>query len=264
MAAAKGKPLGGTRPKKTIGGKLPTKRSINLVLVDENKIHPLKAVLGILLILALAFAFSKFLVYDRLVEASTAQNRVNQLQGTLDTTLASIKQYGEVETVYAHYTLENMTAAETGLVDRAQVVALISDIIRDQDNLFDMRVYNRNFHELLDKMREEGNPTLALRHFRQDVMTLGQEVANYREHVLSWNVSNNMLQVEATGKTLVAMNSIARHVEQSDIVDSCTLSTAKKDAYTMVITGLPTGVAGKFQIYLVQPPEPAEEEVTAQ
>lgn len=263
MAAAKGKPLGGARQKKTIGGKLPTKRSINLVLVDENKINPLKAVLGIILIVALAAAFSKFLVYDRLVEASQAQSRVNELQGILDTTLASIKQYGEVETVYAHFTLDGMTAAETGLVDRAQVVALISDIIRDQDNLFDMKVYNRNFHELLNKMREERDPYLALRHFRQDVQTLGQEVANYREQVLSWNVSNNMLQVEATGKTLVAMNSIARHVEQSDIVDSCTLSTAKKDAYTMIITGLPTGVAGKFQIYLMQPPEPVEEEVTA-
>ena len=263
MAAAKGKPLGGARQKKTIGGKLPTKRSINLVLVDENKINPLKAVLGIILIVVLAAAFSKFLVYDRLVEASQAQSRVNELQGILDTTLASIKQYGEVETVYAHFTQDGMTAAETGLVDRAQVVALISDIIRDQDNLFDMKVYNRNFHELLNKMREERDPYLALRHFRQDVQTLGQEVANYREQVLSWNVSNNMLQVEATGKTLVAMNSIARHVEQSDIVDSCTLSTAKKDAYTMIITGLPTGVAGKFQIYLMQPPEPVEEEVTA-
>lgn len=263
MAAAKGKPLGGVRPKKTIGGKLPTKRSINLVLVDENKINPLKAVLGIILIVALAAAFSKFLVYDRLVEASQAQSRVNELQGILDTTLASIKQYGEVETEYAHYTQDDMTAAETGLVDRAQVVALISDIIRDQDNLFDMKVYNRNFHELLNKMREERDPYLALRHFRQDVQTLGQEVANYREQVLSWSVSNNMLQVEATGKTLVAMNSIARHVEQSDIVDSCTLSTAKKDAYTMIITGLPTGVAGKFQIYLVLPPEPVEEEVMA-
>ena len=262
MAAAKGKPLGGARQKKTIGGKLPTKRSINLMLVDENKINPLKAVLGIILIVALAAAFSKFLVYDRLVEASQAQSRVNELQGILDTTLASIKQYGEVETEYAHYTVDDMTAAETGLVDRAQVVALISDIIRDQDNLFDMKVYNRNFHELLNKMREERDPYLALRHFRQDVQTLGQEV-NYREQVLSWNVSNNMLQVEATGKTLVAMNSIARHVEQSDIVDSCTLSTAKKDAYTMIITGLPTGVAGKFQIYLRLTPEPTEE-VTAQ
>ena len=66
----------------------------------------------VLFILALAAAFSKFLVYDRLVEASQAQSRVNELQGILDTTLASIKQYGEVETVYAHFTQDGMTAAE--------------------------------------------------------------------------------------------------------------------------------------------------------
>ena len=47
-------------------GKLPTKRSINLVLVDENKINPLTAILGVLLIVVLAGAFSKFLVIDRL------------------------------------------------------------------------------------------------------------------------------------------------------------------------------------------------------
>ena len=79
MAAAKGKPLSGARSKKGIGGRMPTKRSINLVVVDENKINPIKAVLGILLILVLAAAFGKFLVYDRLAEVNHAQARVTDL-----------------------------------------------------------------------------------------------------------------------------------------------------------------------------------------
>lgn len=271
MAAAKGKPLFGAAPKKGagpkkgIGGRMPTKRSINLVMVDDNKINPLKAVLGILLIAVLAAAFSKFLVYDRLMEVSRAQNRVNDLQETLDNTMAAVKDYGEVETVYAHYTYDDMTPAEMALVDRADVVGLISTIIREQDNLFDVRVYNARFHELLDGMREGTNPAFALRHFREDVTSLGEEVAAYREQVLSWSVRDNLLQVEVTGKSLQSMNSIARKVEKSDIVDSCTLSTANKDSSTMQITGLPTGVRGAFQVYLVLPPEPvAEEEVAAE
>lgn len=264
MAAAKGKALLGAGPKKGVGGRMPTKRSINLVTVDENKINPLKAALGILVIVALAAAFSKFLVYDRLVEVSRAQARVNELQATLDNTLSAIEDYGEVETVYAHYTYDDMTAAEMSLVDRADVVELISTIIREQDNLFDMRVYNARFHDLLSEMREGTNPAFALRRFREDVTALGEEVAAYREQVLFWNVRENMLQVEVTGKSLQSMNSIARKVEKIDIVDSCTLSTAQKDAYTMAITGLPTGVKGAFQVYLTLPSESANEEVAAQ
>ncbi len=267
MAAAKGKPLLGARPKKGIGGRMPTKRSINLVVVDENKINPVKAALGIILIVALAVAFSKFLVYDRLVEVSQAQARVSQLQDQLDDTLDAVQDYGEVETVYAHYTYDGMTAAEMALVDRADVVELISTIIREQDNLFDMGVYNARFRDLLVQLNENGaTPVYAINTFRTNFNALGEEVAAYREQVLSWNVRDNTLQVQVTGKSLSSMNSIARKVEQSPIVDSCTLSTANKDAYTMRITGLPTGVKGAFQVYLVLPPEePAEgEEATAQ
>ena len=265
MAAAKGKPLSGARSKKGIGGRMPTKRSINLVVVDENKINPIKAVLGILLILVLAAAFGKFLVYDRLAEVNQAQARVTDLQRRLDEMRDALQGYGEVETVYAHYTYDGMTAAEMALVDRADVVELISTIIREQDNLFDMNVYNARFHDLEAQMIEDAaTPVYALRNFRRDVQALGEEVASYREQVLSWEVKDNQLQVEVTGKTLASMNSIARKVEKIDFVDSCTLTTAKKDAYTMRITGLPTGVQGKFQVYLMQPPEPAEEEVPAE
>ena len=56
MAAKKTKPVQ-AKGKGVLKGKMPTKRSINLVLVDENKINPLTAILGILLILVLAVVF---------------------------------------------------------------------------------------------------------------------------------------------------------------------------------------------------------------
>ena len=48
MAAKKTKPNQG-KGKSVLKGRMPTKRTINLVLVDENKINPLMAILGILL-----------------------------------------------------------------------------------------------------------------------------------------------------------------------------------------------------------------------
>ena len=257
--AAKGRPTGKGRPAKGIKGRMPVKRSINLVLVNENKINPLKAALGIIIILALAGAFGKFLVYDRIAEASRATGRVAELQRTLDATMAAVTGYGDLEAKYAHYTYDDMTADETSRVDRSRIVNLISDIIRRQDNLFDMKVYTPRLRQLVDELADSGNPYYGLADFRAGVSTLGMEVAAYREQVLSWSVEGNVLQVELTGKSLENLNKLARQVEEDPIVDSCTLTTANKDAQTMRLTGLNSGVRGKFLIYLVQPV--VEEEV---
>ena len=42
-------------------------------------------------------------------------------------------------------------------------------------------------------------------------------------------------------------------------MDSCTLTTANKDARTMALTMLSSGVRGKFLIYLMQPLEEVAE-----
>lgn len=257
MAAAKGRPTGkgGKPPKKGIGAKMPTKRSINLVLVDENKINPVKAALGIILIVALAVAFSKFMVADRLLEMSRATSRVSQLRSSLDETMALIQGFGEVEETYAHYTLDGMSKAELGRVDRGDVGNLVSDIIREQDNLFDMNAYEPRLDDLVVTLFDAVIPNRALREFRSDVATLGEEIVALREQVLSWSVSENVLTVEVTGKSLESLNQLAREIEESPMVDSCTLSTANKNAQSRKLTGLDSGVRGKFVVYLIQPPE---------
>ena len=128
MAAKKTKPVQ-AKGKGVLKGKMPTKRSINLVLVDENKINPLTAILGILLILVLAAVFSKFLVIDRMNAMSQAQGRVTRLQGDLDSAMDALDNIGDVGDTYAHYTLEGMTAAELNLVDRTLVLALVDSIL---------------------------------------------------------------------------------------------------------------------------------------
>ena len=75
MAAAKSGAVKGRQMKKGIRGRIPVKRTINLVPVNEDKISLKLAIPGILLILVLAGLFSKFLVIDRLTAMSKAAAR---------------------------------------------------------------------------------------------------------------------------------------------------------------------------------------------
>ena len=97
---------------KGVHGRLPTKRSINLVLVDEKKINIPMTVLSIVLIVGLAFLFGKYLVADRLIAVSEAAAKVERLQADLDATMELLNGFGDVETTYAHYTMEGMSQAE--------------------------------------------------------------------------------------------------------------------------------------------------------
>ena len=129
MAAAKSGAVKGRQMKKGIRGRIPVKRTINLVPVNEDKISLKLAIPGILLILVLAGLFSKFLVIDRLTAMSKAAARTARLQSELDDALAQVTSFGDVENTYAHYTLDGMTKEELSLVDRPSVVELVSSII---------------------------------------------------------------------------------------------------------------------------------------
>lgn len=263
VTAAKGKPAKGKKPKKSIGGRMPVKRSINLVLVDENKINPFKAILGVLVIAVLAAAFGKFLVYDRLMDMSRATYEVNQMRDTLDNLTDAIEAYGEVEDDYAHYTYDNMTEEELGLVDRIKVGELVKAIMDEQDSLFDMKAYNTQFVPILAALGESGNPITGLKAFREDVATLGNKILAQREQVYSWSVSGNILEVQLTGRSLKRLNQLARVAEACEIADSCSLQTANKDAASLLATNSVDGVRAKFIIYLVKPVENAGEEADA-
>ena len=182
MAAAKKGPVKGKRPpKKALRGRMPVKRSINLMLIDENRISPVKATLGIIVIVALAALFSKFMVADRLAMMSSASGKANQLKDTLDQTMEAIERYEGVEDSYAHLTYAGMTQEEMSRVDRVRVLELVADILPDN------------------------------------------------ETAKTWSVTGNIMTVEITGRTLEELNELARRVEESPIVDSCVITTAKKD-----------------------------------
>jgi len=237
--------------KGNVRGRMPTKTTINLMVVDENKIKPLQAIPAILAILVLAAVFSKFLVIDRLAAVSAANGRVSRLQRQLDETMDALESIGDVHKTYAHYTYDGMTSQELSLVDRTQVVDLVVSALPPvppgptEEDL--EGIANKLFREA----PVTGNDSLDEARRQARLELLSQVVAVPEYTINSWEVANNLLTLDVTGKTLERMNELAREIEKSPIVDSCSISTAKKDPKSKSVTGVQT----RFIVYLQQPAE---------
>ena len=129
MAANKKNPGKTKLGKKGIRGRMPVKRSINLVLVDENKIALTKAIPGIIIIIILASLFSKYMVADRLIAMSKASARTAKLQSDLNNALELSRSFGDIEHTYAHYTYTGMTNEELSMVDRTMILDLVKTVL---------------------------------------------------------------------------------------------------------------------------------------
>ena len=129
MAAAVMNPGTAKKKNKASRGKLPVKRSINLIGVGEKHIKVGVAIPAIILILIAAAALSKFGVVDRLIAVADAEREVNRLRVELNDAYRTLEGYGELAEEYAHYTVTGMTREELTRVDRGEVVELIQRVI---------------------------------------------------------------------------------------------------------------------------------------
>lgn len=108
---------------------MPTKRSINLAVLSEKKTHFGLLIPGILLILVVAAAFSKFLVIDRLAEVAAAQAEVVRLQTKIDQGYEELAGFDDLADLYAHYTYSGFTQEELNRSDRVEVLRLIRSVV---------------------------------------------------------------------------------------------------------------------------------------
>ena len=256
ISLGKGKGKTQARGKGRLKGRMPTKRSINLVLVDENKINPLTAILGILLIVLLAGVFSKFLVIDRLNAMSQAQGRVTRLQGDLDSAMDALENIGDVSEAYAHYTMEGMTAAELNLVDRVLVLALVDSILPVVEPGPSEEEIAALLQSLFRPSAQTGNDALDTARQRARLDMLEQLVPVPEYVVNRWSLADNLLTVEVNGQTLERLNLLRQQIERSPIVDNCAIVTANRDARRKD----QEGVQARFIVYLQRP----EGEITAE
>ena len=115
----------GKKARKLRHGHMPTKRVINLATQGEKPMRVGLAIPAILLILAVAAVFSKFLVIDRLNEVSAAQAEVTRYQNKLDAGYEELADFDDLSLLYAHYTYSGFTNEELGRTDRVAVMDLI-------------------------------------------------------------------------------------------------------------------------------------------
>ena len=126
MAKAKNT-AAGSGPHKLRIGKLPSKTTINLATIGQKPFNVKAAIPAVLIVCALIFAFSKFLVIDRLAAVAEAQRKVNDLQRQLDQSYAELESYGDLNELYAHYTYSGFTTEELTRTSRDKVLELIRD-----------------------------------------------------------------------------------------------------------------------------------------
>ena len=133
MAKEKKEKTGGGRLRVGKGrgkrGALPTKRVINLADYDAQPMNVKLAIPAILLILAVAFAISKFAVVDRLMAVSRAEAEVAEAQRQVDAAYRKIDSYGELNELYAHYTFSGWTDEERHRTDREDILGLLRNVI---------------------------------------------------------------------------------------------------------------------------------------
>ena len=227
MAADKKSPEKGGRARKALRGRMPTKRTINLILVDENKINPAHAVLGIIAIVILAGLFSKFLVADRLLAMTASASKVSRLQSDLNQAMAAIGEHGDVEDTYAHYTMAGMTRQELDLVDRSQMLGMVDEAMPEEPTPENLIQFGNKLSTLFD--RYTGSEGMTLDEFNHGVLALLWEALPPQYGIMSWSVSGNVLTMEVSGYTLRTLNTLARTLEKSPIVDTCAIVTARKD-----------------------------------
>lgn len=259
MAAKKEKPAKSGRSNKALRGRMPSKRTINLVLIDENKISPVKAAIGIIVIVILAALFSKFLVADRLVAMTASAGRAAKLKSDLAAATGVVRDFGDVETTYAHYTYAGMTQAELNLVDRTRILGLVGDTLPKDPSAQTVNRFAARLGTLIKRFKRDQSKGMTLDDLNSQVLNLVREILPPRYGITSWSVTGNLLTVEVTGNTLRTLNNLARQLERSPIVDSCSIITANRDKQVEV----GGEVRARLIVYLQQPSESAEEEVSA-
>lgn len=255
MAAIKKKePAKGKRPpKKGLHGRMPVKRSINLVLIDENKINPLKALPGIILIVALAVLFSKYMVADRLIEMSKAQGEASRMASTLRTTTEALDGFEGIEDTYAHMTYAGMTGEELGRVNRVSILQLVSTILPQGEytrswsvsgNILSVDITGRTLEYLNELSRRiEESPIV-------DTCAISTAVKNEQAVMTAPNgVAHGLVDALETRRQQVE-NGLADFVLNSMIH---TLQPVASER-----------VQARLTIYLVNPPAKAAESETAE
>lgn len=121
--------------KKINKSKLPTKNTINLIGIGKKKLNPVVVFIIVVVALAAIAVFTKFAIVDRFQEVKRAQAEVADMRTELDLLYKKIASYGEINELYAHYTITDMSEAELNRADRIEAIEMLEGIVEPEANL---------------------------------------------------------------------------------------------------------------------------------
>ena len=129
---------------------LPTKTTLNLI-VPVSRQNKLSTVLPTAIIVALAIAlFTKFAVIDRLDKVNKREAEVGALQTQVDKMNDELKDYDEVHENYYRYTTYFMTESEISVVDRVELLDILTKTAGKNVTLNAIAVVNNKISFAID------------------------------------------------------------------------------------------------------------------
>lgn len=263
---AKAKNIKGSRRKR---GRMPVKTSINLVLVDEKKIKLGIAIPAILLIIFLAGLFSKYMVYDRLMEMSRAEGEVVRLRNQYDSLMSAAEELTGVEDTYAHYTIAGMTADELSMVDRVKVLELVESVLPSSKyaknwnvsgNILTIEVTESTLSQQNDLAKKiEESPIVdscIIMTANKNEKTVTQASSGTKSSTSSTSGSSTKRSSDQLIK-----NSETQYLKNRNSSGTTTSSTGSKSSSSSS-SNSGKEVWARFLVYLKQPDQAADEEAT--
>ena len=118
--------LSGGSKKKALA--VPDKLTVNFVH-QKKKMDPVRLVLLIVLAVVVLCAIAKFGIIDQEVKRTNAKNALTTKQNELAVINAKLNDYDELAAKYGRYSYGWMSAAETGLVSRMEILDLLESQI---------------------------------------------------------------------------------------------------------------------------------------
>ena len=258
---AKAKNIKGSRRKR---GRMPVKTSINLVLVDEKKIKLGIAIPAILLIIFLAGVFSKYMVYDKLMEMSQAEGEVAHLRNQYDSLMSATEEMTGVEDTYAHYTIAGMTSDELSMVDRVKVLELVESVLPSSKyaknwnvsgNILTIEVTESTLSQQNDLAKKiEESPIV-------DSCIIITANKNEKTVTQASSVSNTSGSSTKRSSDQLIKNSETQYLKNRNSSGTTTSSTGSKSS-SGSSSNSGKEVWARFLVYLKQPDQAADEEAT--
>ena len=106
---------------------IPSKKTINLAFREKSEFTVTRTLPSLLLVAALAIAFSHFAVLDRLDHVAKLNRTVEELQQQVSALESACEGYEETEREYSRYFSADLTDEEKALHSRTLVLELVEE-----------------------------------------------------------------------------------------------------------------------------------------